>query len=239
MLRPCRFPYASPDTRVRLVKQAHSLARFSKRTTEHRLRLLPTAGSPPGRFADGLLCPVAPSPRDFRPYCTSLFGVLFSVRSRYLFAIGLKLCLVLAVDACQVREGFPTPATREQTHDRTSAIRGCHPVSRSVPGDFSQTVGRLRSVRTPHCQRGRRPRRLRFGLRRVHSPLLTTSHSVSFPVRTEMFQFRTFPIAQGNCCGDSHSEILSSSPPCGSLRLIAAWHVLRRHLSRAIHHVAQ
>ena len=81
-------------------------------------------------------------------------------------------------------------------------------------------------------------RRLRFGLCRVHSPLLTTSRSVSLPVRTEMFQFRTFPIARSNCGGDSHSEILSSSPPCGSLRLIAAWHVLRRHSSRAIHQLA-
>ena len=47
----------------------------------------------------------------------------------------------------------------------------------------------------------RLPRRLRFGLCRVHSPLLTTSRSVSFPVRTEMFQFRTFPIARSNCEG--------------------------------------
>ena len=44
-------------------------------------------------------------------------------------------------------------------------------------------------------------RRLRFGLCRVHSPLLTTSHSVSFPVHTKMFQFWTFPIARSNCKG--------------------------------------
>ena len=81
-------------------------------------------------------------------------------------------------------------------------------------------------------------RRLRFGLCRVHSRLLTTSRSVSLPVRTEMFQFRTFPIARSNCDGDSHSEISGSLPPCGSLRLIAAWHVLRRHSSRAIHQLA-
>ena len=82
-------------------------------------------------------------------------------------------------------------------------------------------------------------RRLRFGLYRVHSPLLTTSRSISLPVRTEMFQFRTFPIARSNCGGDSHSEISGSSPPCGSPELIAAWHVLSRLSSRAIHHVAQ
>ena len=77
-------------------------------------------------------------------------------------------------------------------------------------------------------------RRLRFGLRRVHSPLLTTSLLVSLPAGTKMFQFPAFPIAQSNCDGDSHSEILGSFPPCGSPRLIAAWHVRRRRSSRAI-----
>ncbi|KMT45742.1 hypothetical protein EL22_27865 [Halostagnicola sp. A56] len=62
---------------------------------------------------------------------------------------------------------------------------------------------------------------------------------LSFPVDTKMFQFSTFPIARSNCGGDSHSEILRSSPPCGSRRLIAAWHVLLQLLSRAIHQLAQ
>jgi hypothetical protein len=62
------------------------------------------------------VCPVAPSPPEFRPYCTSLLRVLFSVRSRYLFAIGLGECLALAVDACYIHERFPTPATPELTH---------------------------------------------------------------------------------------------------------------------------
>ena len=77
--------------------------------------------------------------------------MLFSVRSRYSFAIGLEECLVFAVGARDVHGGYPTPATLELTHGRTTAIRGCHPVSRSVPGDFSQSIGRFRSVRTPHC----------------------------------------------------------------------------------------
>ena len=42
-------------------------------------------------------------------------------------------------------------------------------------------------------------RKLRFGLRRAHSRLLTTSRSVSLPAGTEMFQFPAFPIARGNC----------------------------------------
>ncbi len=117
MLRSYWFPCACPDTRVRLANLVHSLARFSKRTTEHRLPTVPTAGLHPGRFLLGLVCPVAPSPLDFRPYFTSLFEVLFSVRSRYLFAIGLKTYLVFAVDAREIHEGFPTPATRELTHN--------------------------------------------------------------------------------------------------------------------------
>lgn len=61
------------------------------------------------------MCPVARSPTDFTPYCTSLLGVLFSVRSRYLFAIGLEECLVFPVDAWDIHEGYPTPDTLELT----------------------------------------------------------------------------------------------------------------------------
>lgn len=96
MLRPYRFPYAFPGSRVRLANQVHSLGRFSKRTTRRRLDSLPTGGSLLGRFENRLVRPVARSPTDFRPYCTALLGVLFSVRSRYLFAIGLEECLAFS-----------------------------------------------------------------------------------------------------------------------------------------------
>ena len=86
--------------------------------------------------SNDLLCYVALSPTDFKPYCTALFGVLFSVRSRYLFAIGLEECLVFAVDACKIHEGYPTPAILEQPRNRSLTLRGFHPVSRSVPRDF-------------------------------------------------------------------------------------------------------
>ena len=61
---------------------------------------------------------------------------------------------------------------------------------------------------------------------------------LSVPADTEMFQFSAFPIAQSNCKEDSYSETPSSSPPCGSLGLFAAWHVRRRLSSRAIHQPA-
>ena len=240
-LRPCRFPYAFPDERVRLAGQVHSLVRFSKRTTEHRLPDLPTGDSRLGRFGTDLSCPVALSPPDFKPYCTSLLGVLFSVPSRYLFAIGLRTYLVLTDDVCRIREEFPIPATLDLTHGVLCPDTGLSPCITLRSRRLLET-GRPMRVSPNTTLPGRDlsvPPRLRFGLRRVHSRLLTTSRSLSLPAPTKMFQSGAFPIAQGNCGGDSHSEILSSWPPCGSLRLIAAWHVLSRRLSRAIHQMAQ
>ena len=126
-LRPCRFPCAFPDDRVRLAKQAHSLARFSKRTTELRLPVSSTNSSRCGRLSQDLVSPVARSPPDFKPYCNPRLRVLFSVRSRYLFTIGLGEYLALAVDACHVREGFPTPATPELTHSVLVSRTGLSP----------------------------------------------------------------------------------------------------------------
>ncbi len=105
----------------------HSLVRFSKRTTEHRLPLGSTGGLHPVRFGEDLVCPVAPSPTDFRLCCTSLRGVLFSVRSRYLFAIGLETCLVFAVDARDIHEEFPIPDTLELTHTVLTHVTGLSP----------------------------------------------------------------------------------------------------------------
>jgi hypothetical protein len=139
----------------------------------HRLPRVPTAGSRPGRFLVDLVCTIALSPTDFRPYCTSLCGVLFSVRSRYLFAIGLEECLVFAVDARVVHEGYPTPATLELTHNVLVWITGLSPCialrSRRLHADVL-----LLSV-SPYTTLP--PRGLRFGLGRVHSRLLTTSRS--------------------------------------------------------------
>ena len=99
MLRPCRFPCAFRDERVRLAEEVPSLVRFSKRTTRHRLPARLTGDSRLGHSERGLSCLVARSPADFRPCCTALFGVLCSVRSRYLFAIGLEEYLAFSVDA--------------------------------------------------------------------------------------------------------------------------------------------
>ena len=186
-----------------------------------------------GRFRTGLSCPVAPSPPDFKPYFASLLRVLFSVRSRYLFAIGLEEYLALAVDACHIHEGFPTPATPEPAHVILASVTGLSPCVALHSRRLHRRVPTMSAGPIHHIAR-----RLRFGLYRVHSRLLTISHLISFPTGTKMFQFPAFPIARSNCGGDSHSDILCSSLPCSSHRLIAAWHVLRRLSSRAIHQVA-
>jgi hypothetical protein len=101
-------------------------------------------GSHPVHFAEDLLSPVARSPTDFTPYCTSLLGVLFSVRSHYLFAIGLEECLVFAVDACEIHEGYPTPATLELTRLLLVDITGLSPCivlrSRRLRVEFRRVI---------------------------------------------------------------------------------------------------
>ena len=78
-----------------------------------------------------------------------------------------------------------------------------------------------------------------FGLFRFRSPLLSESRFLSFPSGTEMVHFPEF--AHACLCiqqdvlrfcrsGFPHSDIPESKPACGSSRLIAACHVLHRHL---------
>ena len=80
----------------------------------------------------------------------------------------------------------------------------------------------------------------RFGLFRVHSPLLAKSLLFSFPAGTEMVHFpalssSTYGFNRGypgiTLSGFPHSEIFGSTPVCGSPKLIAACHVLHRLLA--------
>ena len=80
----------------------------------------------------------------------------------------------------------------------------------------------------------------RFGLFRFRSPLLSESRLISFPPGTEMVHFPGFARtrlwiqrAVSEFCSEGlpHSEIPGSKPACGSPRLIAACHVLRRLLA--------
>ena len=232
-LRPCRFPYAFPDAPVRLATRTHSLVRFSKRTTEHRLPTGPTTGLPPSRSRTGLSCPVAPSPTDFRPSFTPLVRGAFQRSLTLLVRYRSRVVLSLGRRCRPHSRGISNPRYSGADTRRTSPRYGAFTLYRAPFQETSR--GRSGDDRQSEHHIARR---LRFGLRRVHSPLLTASRSVSLPAGTEMFQFPAFPIARSNCGGDSHSEILGSSPPCGSPRLIAAWHVLHRRPSRAIHQLA-
>ena len=156
--------------------------------------MVPTPGSRPIRFPQGLSCPVAPSLTDFRPYFTPLLRVLFSVRSHYLSAIGLETCLALAGRCLPYSRGNSNPRYSGTGAPRTRRRYGAFTLYRAPFQETSR--GRSDLARQPihHIAR-----RLRFGLYRVHSPLLTTSRLVSLPAGTKMFQFPAFPIAQGNC----------------------------------------
>ncbi len=86
-----------------------------------------TGRSRVGHSSGDLVCPIAPSPTEFKLYFTSLLRVLCSVRSHYLCTIGLEECLAFAVDACNIREGYPTPATLELPHTVLISITGLSP----------------------------------------------------------------------------------------------------------------
>lgn len=70
--------------------------------------------------------------------------MLFSVRSRYLFAIGLEECLVFAVDARDIHEGYPTPDTLELTRLLLVDTTGLSPCfvlySKRLPVGFRRVI---------------------------------------------------------------------------------------------------
>src|SRR5665647_1805986 len=63
----------------------------------------------------------------FQALCTSLYGVLFSFRSPYEYAIGLKLYLVLEVDDSQIPARIPTHGTQDSNPGRLIALTGLSP----------------------------------------------------------------------------------------------------------------
>src|SRR5664279_3276274 len=85
---------------------------------------------------------------------------------------------------------------------------------------------------TPHTQRLPAITRMRFGLFRFRSPLLTESRLLSLPVGTEMFHFPTFPphtlCVQVWVTGHDSSRV----SPFGNPR-ITAWLPASRGLSQA------
>ena len=78
---------------------------------------------------------------------------------------------------------------------------------------------------------------IRFVLFRFHSPLLTESRLISFPLPTEMLQFRRFPFLNEEwhrVPGGPIQQFADPRDSCLSPQLIAACHDLLRLSSRAI-----
>ncbi len=112
--------FASPSPhQVRLATDMHSLARYSKRTmhTHYQVRTpLYVLG--------------------FRVFSHPVTGS-FQLSLAVLFAIGLSMCLALAVGACHLRSSYPRTTTRALPVPCLLRLRGYHPVARLVPEDFT------------------------------------------------------------------------------------------------------
>ena len=131
---------------------------------------------------------------QFQALCTSLHGVLFSFRSPYYCAIGLKSYLVLEVGDSQIPARFPTHGTQDTNPGRLITLTGLSPPMACL----SRQLQLLRFCVTDSAYNTTSPlARIQFELRRFRSPLLTASLTISFPAPTKMFQSGAFPIPGG------------------------------------------
>ena len=131
-------------------------------------------------------------------------GVLFTIPSRYLSAIGHQGIFRLSRWSCQIHTGLHGPrATRDDLLESTPfRLRGSHPLRRAIQDPSTMTrishstpacQHRPQTPTTPNVQRLTAVPHARFSLIRFRSPLLTESRLLSSPVGTEMFHFPTFP----------------------------------------------
>ena len=114
-MRACRFRSGFSVEQISLATHMHSLARSSKRMMQRwHSALVPT---PRGVFLRAAypLTPHRSIANRFQALCTTLFGVLFSFRSPYYCAIGLKTYLALEVGVSQIFAGIPTHDTQDMT----------------------------------------------------------------------------------------------------------------------------
>ena len=127
----------------------------------------------------------------FRFYFTPLTRVLFTVPSRYLSTIGCQRVFSLIQWSGQIHAEFHVHRITWDTSRGlpTSLTR----LSRSLaPVSIGLSSSSVSHIKVPQ------PRPNKFGwfrLFRFRSPLLTESHSFSFPGVTEMFHFAPFRLA--------------------------------------------
>ena len=129
--------------------------------------------------------------RWFQFYFTPLAGVLFTFPSRYLFTIGCQGVFSLIQWSGQIHAEFHVHRITWDSSRRlwTSLTR----LSRSL-ADFSKSLSSSSTchIEVPQPQGDKSPW---FRLFRFRSPLLTESHSFSYPGVTEMFHFTPFRFA--------------------------------------------
>ena len=127
----------------------------------------------------------------FRFYFTPLTRVLFTVPSRYLSTIGCQRVFSLIQWSGQIHAEFHVHRiTWDTPRGRPTSLTR---LSRSL-ATFSTVLSSL-SVSHIEVPQPREDKSSRFRLFRFRSPLLTESHSFSFPGVTEMFHFAPFRFA--------------------------------------------
>ena len=109
--------------------------------------------------------------------------------SQYWYTIGLLVVFSLAAWSPQIQTGFlvsrPTQvALLNRPHYPYGTVTRCGPTFQTVP---VLCLFPLSAPTTPHT-----PRRIRFRLFPVRSPLLRESMFLSLPAGTKMFQFPAF-----------------------------------------------
>ena len=116
----------------------------------------------------------------FQELFHSPLGVLFTFPSRYLFTIGQQVVLSLGGWSPQIPPGFHVSEGTQEFHlvIFNFRVRECHPLCCSF-----QSLPLVSDV--PLCgSYNPAPKKGRFGLFRVRSPLLTESLLISFPTGT-------------------------------------------------------
>ena len=155
------------------------------------------------------------------------FHLSLTVLVRYRSLGSIQPCGMVPADS----DGIPRVPPYSGAAPVLSACRvpASHRLRGRVPSPSATLPGFLWSVLQPRHA----PKRRRFGLVPVRSPLLGESLLLSFPAGTKMFQFPAFASAHRADVGIApdglpHSDICGSRCICHSPQLFAACHVLLR-----------
>ena len=124
-----------------------------------------------------------------RYYFTPLAGVLFTFPSRYLFTIGCQGVFSLIPWSGRIHAEFHVHRITWDASRGLFSFRlpGCHGLWPLFPESSAKRI--ISHIKVPQP---RKDKSSRFRLFRFRSPLLTESHSFSFPAVTEMFHFTAF-----------------------------------------------